>query len=99
MFAFSDEQKMVRQMVRKWVEAKLLPANPALDRNELLPYDLMRDFGNTLRLPDMVRGSFDRMTEKKEGSVMTGGGDPAIQALIAVEMSRVNPGFFMAFGA
>jgi acyl-CoA dehydrogenase len=99
MFAFTDEHKMVRQMVRKWVEAKLVPANPALDRNELLPYDLMRDFGKTFGLPDMVRGSFERMSEKKEGSVMTGGGDPAIQALIAVEFSRVNPGFFMAFGA
>jgi alkylation response protein AidB-like acyl-CoA dehydrogenase len=28
-----------------------------------------------------------------------GGGDPALQAILAIEMSRVNPGFFMAFGA
>src|SRR5215468_3884392 len=108
MFAFSDEHKMFRQMVRKWVEAKLVPANPALDKNELLPYDLMRDFGKAFGLPDLVRAGFDRMAarvERKGGSAgfagrgaeakpeppeaeegtstMMGGGDPALQAIIA----------------
>jgi acyl-CoA dehydrogenase len=95
MFQFSDEHTMFRQMVRKWVEANLAPANGALDRNEVLPYELMRDFGKAFGLPDMVRGSFERMSK----SVMTGGGDPALQAIIAIEFSRVNPGFFMSFGA
>lgn len=95
MFAFSDEHTMFRQMVRKWVEARLVPANDALDRNEILPYDLMRDFGTAFGLPDMVRAGFERMSK----SVMTGGGDPALQAVIAIEFSRVNPGFFMSFGA
>jgi alkylation response protein AidB-like acyl-CoA dehydrogenase len=111
MFAFSDEHKMFRQMVRKWVEAKLVPANDALDRNDVLPYDLMRDFGKSFGLPDLVRGGFERMAAKAEkkraeagddeprGSGMMGGADPALQAILAVEMSRVNPGFFMAFGA
>ncbi len=114
MFVFTDEQKMVRQMVRKWVETKLVPANDALDRNELLPYDLMRDFGKSFGLPDMVRGGFERLAARAEkraaapghddddepgGSVMMGGGDPALQAILAIEMSRVNPGFFMALGA
>jgi len=109
MFAFTDEQKMVRQMVRKWVEAKLVPANEKLDTNELLPYELMRDFGKTFGLPDMVRASFERAAargdarapkeEKEEGGSMLGGGDPALQAILAIELSRVNPGFFMAFGA
>jgi alkylation response protein AidB-like acyl-CoA dehydrogenase len=102
MFAFSDEQKMVRQMVRKWVEAKLAPANEKLEANEILPYDLMRDFAKTFGLPDMVRGAFERTaaTAAPGGtSSAVGGGDPALQAILAIEMSRVNPGFFMAFGA
>jgi len=108
MFAFTDEHRMVRQMVRKWIESKLQPANAALDRNELLPYDLMRDFGKSFGIPDMVRSGFERMSSRAEkkaadgeegGSVMMGGGDPALQAIIAIEMSRINPGFFMAFGA
>jgi hypothetical protein len=69
----------------------------------------MRDFGRSFGLPDLVRAGFDRLAQRAErkkadaddpgGSVMTGGGDPALQAIIAIEMCRVNPGFFMAFGA
>jgi acyl-CoA dehydrogenase len=110
MFAWTDEQKMVRQMVRKWIETKLVPANPALDRNEILPYDLMRDFMKSFQIGEMVRGAFERRLAKGDRPVaddgedsgtggMMGGGDPAMQAILCIEMSRVNPGFFMAFGA
>jgi acyl-CoA dehydrogenase len=108
MFAWTDEQKMVRQMVRKWIEAKLVPANPALDRNETLPYDLMRDFMKSFGIGDMVRGAFERRLAKGERPVddgdepqggLMGGGDAAMQAILCIEMSRINPGFFMAFGA
>jgi alkylation response protein AidB-like acyl-CoA dehydrogenase len=112
MFAFSDEQKMVRTMVRKWTESKLLPAMPELERGAQ-PYELMRDFGRTFGLPDMVRSAFERHMKKSEGKAvpketdddedkvggLAGGGDPAMQAIIAIEMSRISPAFFMAFGA
>jgi alkylation response protein AidB-like acyl-CoA dehydrogenase len=112
MFTWSDEQKMLRQMIRRWIDDKLVPANPALDRNEILPYDLMRDFMKTFGVADMVRGMFDRLGQKADkvkekddedapqgGMAVMGGGDPAMQAILCLEMSRVNPGFFMAFGA
>ena len=44
MFALSEEHKLVQQMVRRWVDAKLAPQTAALESGELLPYDLMRDF-------------------------------------------------------
>ncbi|HKA91890.1 MAG TPA: acyl-CoA dehydrogenase family protein, partial [Haliangiales bacterium] len=103
MFAFSDEHKMVRQMVRKWVNEKLVPVNEALDQNQMLPYDLMRDFARTFGLPDLARAAFERNVNrdkpKREDGEANVGGDPAMQAILAVEMSRINPGFFMAFGA
>lgn len=96
MFRFNDEHLMVRQMVRKWVDARLRPANEALEANDHLPYDLMRDFAKTFGLPDMVRAGFERAASRPgEGS----GRDPALQAIMAIEMCRVNPGFYMAFGA
>jgi hypothetical protein len=95
MFGWSDEHKMVRQMVRRWVEAKLVPANEKLESGELLPYELMRDFAKTFGLVDMVRSGFD----KGSGKSSAGGGDPALQAILGIELCRVNPGFFMAFGA
>jgi hypothetical protein len=122
MFGWTDEQKMVRQMIRKWCETKLAPANRDLDENKILPYDLMRDFMKTFGIPDMVRGAFERLSrgaphgsagrgggegsqppkeDEPEGGGMSlmGGGDPSMQAILCVEMSRINPGFFMAFGA
>ncbi len=103
MFAFSDEHKMVRQMVRKWVNDKLVPANDALDQNQILPYDLMRDFARTFGLADLARTAFERNVNrdkpKREDGDSSVGGDAAMQAILAMEMSRINPGFFMAFGA
>jgi hypothetical protein len=102
MFAFSDEHKMVRQMIRKWVQDRLVPANDALDQNHILPYDLMRDFAKAFGLADLARAGVERAIAKDKPSREDNasvGGDPAMQAIVAMEMSRVNPGFFMAFGA
>src|SRR5690242_10668235 len=97
MFGFSDEQKMVRQMIRRWVESKLVPANDQLEKNEILPYDLMRDFIKTFGIADMVRGAFDKADGQTGSSV--GGGDAGMQAMLCIELSRINPGFFMSMGA
>ncbi len=115
MFRFTDEQLMVRQMVRKWVESKLVPANEALERGDYLPYDLFRDFMKSFGIPDMVRGSFEKMVargEKKQAATAAAttddddeasgglmGGDAAMSAIMSIEMCRVSPGFFLAFGA
>src|SRR4051812_15433863 len=99
MFGFSDEHKMVRQMIRRWVEAKLLPANEKLEKNEVLPYDLMRDFIATFGIADMVRSSFEKATSGGETSSSMGGGDAGMQAMLCIELSRINPGFFMSMGA
>jgi alkylation response protein AidB-like acyl-CoA dehydrogenase len=112
MFAFRDEHKLARDMVRRWVVGKLVPANAALERNEVLPYDLMRDFlrtfgaaaksnkpdaGTVSEKDDAKKAGADDDDETPMG--MLGSLDPALQAVVAIELSRVNPGFYMAFGA
>jgi alkylation response protein AidB-like acyl-CoA dehydrogenase len=106
MFEFTDEQKMVQQVVRTWGEAKLLPATPALERNEILPYPLIREFAGTFGIPDLARGAFGRMKERAEKGDAPGAQafdepmrDPAMASIVAMELSRFNPGFVMAFGA
>jgi alkylation response protein AidB-like acyl-CoA dehydrogenase len=103
MFRFSDEQLMVRQMLRKWVQDKLRPARDALERNEIEPYALMRDFMKAFGVADLVRAGFEKKASAApgpgsgEGGLL--GGDPALSALMAIEICRENPGFFLAFGA
>ena len=109
MFAFRDEHKLARDMVRRWVVGKLVPANGALERNEVLPYELMRDFLRTFgaaakgaeRDPGSdtsERGDVED-ADDSEPMGMLGALDPALQAVVAIELSRVNPGFYMAFAA
>jgi alkylation response protein AidB-like acyl-CoA dehydrogenase len=100
MFAFRDEHKMARQMVRRWVDSRLAPANLALERNEILPYELMRDFLRTFVAAERFSAA-DAADDGKAGAAtgLLGALEPALQALLAVELSRVNPGFYMAFGA
>jgi len=103
MFDFTDEQKMFQQLVRKWVEAELKPMNDKLEKNQVLPYDLMRKMAKTFGLPDIVRAAFERMEKNEKTdtpeSGMSAARDPSFAAILSMELSRENPGFCMSFGA
>src|SRR5262245_46742289 len=109
MFDFTDEQKMVRNVVRKWVLANLSPAVDRLESEETLPYDLMRGFIKTFGIDEMARAAMkklearqgDAAAAKEDGDDDSEGGgvmrDPAMGAIVGIEFSRVSPGFAMAF--
>jgi len=101
MFDFTDEQKMARKMVRAWAEKELAPHVLAMEKGELLPYDLMRKMLKTFGMDEMVKASFERLREKPDSGERTGtfGGDAAMSAIVGMELSRVCPGFTLAFGA
>ena len=118
MFDFSDEQKMVGQMIRRWTTDKLAPAVAAMERGELLPYDLMRDFVKTFGIGELARGRIEKQIARAEApsdtSAASGsgrgdesGGKPGkggmdeggMAAVLSIELSRVCPGFMLAFGA
>jgi alkylation response protein AidB-like acyl-CoA dehydrogenase len=101
MFAFGPEHEMVGKLVRRWATSKLEPAVDALESGEP-PYALMRDFARAFAIPDMIRASFakTKQGEKRENGGGVGGlGDHAMSAVVAIEISRVCPGFGLAFGA
>jgi len=103
MFDFTDEQKMFQQLIRKWVETELKPMNDKLEKNQVLPYDLMRKMAKTFGLPDIVRAAFERMEKNEKTDVpdagMSAARDPSFAAILSSELSRENPGFCMSFGA
>ena len=110
MFEFTEEQNMIRKMVRRWCTDKLEPKVDDIEAGEP-PYDLMRDFVKTFGLAAMVRGGFEAAEKKRQtqsdgdkGSDdgmggMMGGADASMTAILAAEMSRVCPGFMLALGA
>lgn len=105
MFEFTDEQKMVKQMVRKWVEAKLVPAVDDLESEKVLPFDLMRDFIDTFGVAELAKATLKRAEEKestgKEPDPPQGPrtNDVGLMSIVAIEQARVSPGFAMSVGA
>ena len=102
MFEWKEEHKMIRKMLRKWATEVLEPAVPAIEAGES-PYALMRKLGETFGIAGMVRSSLkeaagsDDKPSKGRAKGITG--DAAISALLSIELSRVCPGFMLAFGA
>jgi alkylation response protein AidB-like acyl-CoA dehydrogenase len=104
MFDFTDEQKMMRKMLRRWVEAELVPHIDALESEQMLPYEPMRKFIATFGVADMVRQSFakaDARADQERSATPDGGSmrDATTSAITAIEFCRVSPGFSMAVGA
>ncbi len=101
MIDFTDEQKMVKKMVRQWAEKELAPLVPAMEKNEILPYDTMRKLIKTFGMDEMVRAAFAKMSDSAPANLANAreGMDPAMGAIVSMELSRVCPGFTLAFGA
>lgn len=110
MFEFSEEHNMIRQMVRRWATERLEPKVDAIESGEP-PYELMRDLAKTFGIPAMAQSALERMERKAreagEGGDTTdapkpgglSGADPYLNAILSIELSRVCPGFTLAFGA
>src|SRR5438132_3837649 len=105
MFEFTDEQKMVRDMVRQWADKELEPKVLAMERGELSPFVVMREMGAAFGLPDLARQRFAKLEkraqrgepEKQAGDATMG--DPAFGMILAAELARHCPGYLMTFGA
>src|SRR5262245_9637111 len=100
MLVFTEDQKLAQNAIRTWCSANLEPKVPKLEACELSIYPLMREFGATFGLADMVRAAFARMKERRDGaSGFSGFGDTGMMSIVMIELSRCCPGFAMAFGA
>jgi acyl-CoA dehydrogenase len=98
MLDFTEEHKLAQGVIRTWCRERLEPKVPELEANTVTPYPLMRELASTLGIGDMARARL----EGGAGAVSTAGhGDStaALTAILMMELSRVCPGFAMAFGA
>src|SRR5436853_7881093 len=63
----------------------------------------MREFVKTFGIADMVRAGFAKYEQAADDQPVKlggmGSGDPAMGAAVSMELSRVCPGFCLAFGA
>ncbi len=65
MFEWSEEQLMVRDTVRRFVEAEVVPHIDELEHGDLPPYDIMRKLYATFGMDAMAKDRFARQLERK----------------------------------
>jgi alkylation response protein AidB-like acyl-CoA dehydrogenase len=109
MLDFSEEHKLAGKAIRAWCTEHLAPKVPKLESGELPPYGLMRELSGAFGVADMVRASFAKMQARDaegasalgrdgERKSALGPGEGPLMAVLMMELSRVCPGFALAFG-
>jgi len=108
-YQWSEEQQMVRQAVRDFVDKEIRPHREELEFGDLPPYDLLRKMFATFGMSDMQQASFEKriaaekavaageVVEKKEKKA----GDAnavAFNLIPIIELCRVCPGMVTAMG-
>ena len=102
MLDFSEDQLQVQKAIRSWCVQKLEPKVLAMEAGELDVYPVMKEMAQTFGIIDMIKTMFEKMQSASDHEKPTKKGlatDPALMAILTMELSRVCPGFALAFGA
>jgi acyl-CoA dehydrogenase len=108
MLDWTDEQQMVRDAVRRFVDEEVRPHVDDLEHGDMPPYDILRKLFATFGMDAMAKDSFHRRIEREKKvaagedvpeSSGGGGGDGGSMTLIPIiELCRVCPGMVTAMG-
>jgi alkylation response protein AidB-like acyl-CoA dehydrogenase len=114
MIEWSEQHLMIRDAVRKFVEAEIVPNLEELEHGDTPPYDVLRKLFATFGMDELARSRFDRQIAREEagaggrapargddeeGAERGGRGDAAAMQLIPlIELSRFCPGMVTAMG-
>ncbi len=106
MFEWSEEQLMIRDAVRQFVQAEIAPKREELEHGDLPPYDILRKLFSTFGMDAMARERFKAQIEREKRVAAgeeeppakgerRGGGDAnaiAMTMLPIIEICRHSPG-------
>ncbi len=80
MYKWNEEQQLVRDLVRQFVEAEIVPKREELEFGDLPPYDLLRKLFASFGIDQMARDRFDRQIAKEEAGQGSEAGDSASES-------------------
>lgn len=114
MFEWNDEQQMIRDAVRRFVDDEVRPHVDELEHGDLPPYDILRKLFATFGMDAMARDRFTKQMARERATAellargeqpppqaerTTGDGGGASMSLIPIiELCRVCPGMVTAMG-
>src|SRR3981189_3504626 len=77
MFEWSEEQVMVRDAVRQFVDNEIRPRREELEFGEVPPYDVLRKMFQTFGLDALAREQFKKRIERERTAAEAGNSDRA----------------------
>src|SRR5262245_16417331 len=96
---------MIRDAVRRFVEAEVVPRAFELEHGELAPYDILRKLVSTFGMDELARARFRKLIEReKRGQAReekergSRGDSVALQLIPIIELCRHSPGLVTAMG-
>jgi len=110
MIEWSEQQLMIRDAIRKFIEAEIKPNLEELEHGDLPPYDILRKMMRTFGMDEVARQRFQRQIAKdkaraagealaEERRERVEGGDGVGMTLIPIiELCRYCPGMVTAMG-
>ncbi len=106
MYQWSDEHQMMRDAVRRFAEAEIVPIIDDLEHGDTPPYEVLRKLWSTFGMDAMARDRFKRQMEREAGDAPEasgeersgGGGSAAMTMIPIIELCRYCPGMITAMG-
>jgi len=108
MFEWSEEHRLVRDAIRRFIDAEVVPNIDALEHGDMPPYDIIRKMYATFGMDQIARDRFKVQLERKaagtgapkaERAQRTGDGGSAAMTLIPIiELCHHCPGIVTAMG-
>jgi alkylation response protein AidB-like acyl-CoA dehydrogenase len=110
MFEWSEEQLMIRDAVRQFVEAEIATKREDLEHGDLPPYDILRKLFSTFGMDQMAKAGFEARIAR-ERRIAAGEEEPkaksdddgpgagiAMTMIPIIEICRYSPGIVTAMG-
>ena len=72
MIAWTEQQQMIRGMIRDFVEKEIVPHIDDLEYNDLPPYDILRKLFKTFGMDELAAANFDKQIARDEAKASGG---------------------------
>jgi alkylation response protein AidB-like acyl-CoA dehydrogenase len=112
-FEWTEEQLMIRDAVRQFVEAEIAPRREELEHGDMPPYDILRKLFSTFGMDQMAKAGFEaRIAREKriaageeepkatsdDGDGVGAGAAIGMTMIPIIEICRYSPGMVTAMG-
>jgi hypothetical protein len=107
MIEWSEQHLLIRDMVRRFIDAEIKPHHEELEHGDLPPYDILRKMMRTFGLDEAAKARFaKRMTQESASEPGEAGSErrmgdadgAAMQLIPIIELCRWCPGMVTAMG-